>query len=121
LFVANTILSSLRIVNRQSGDSTLTLKQHSVGALNAFEGSTDRIRLAAKHFELRAFAEIVGRFAGTAVMVQDQAAVIKGPRVTAAAFDGGVQRIEGLGQVPGKICMNAAAIEIFEHRILPER
>jgi hypothetical protein len=121
LFVANAILCGLRIVDGQPGDSALALKQYSVGALNALEGSTDRIRLAAEHFELRAFAEIIGRFGGAAVMVQDQATVVKGSGVAAAARDRGVQRVERFREVPGKIGMNATTIQLFEHRILPER
>jgi hypothetical protein len=75
----------------QAGSTAVIFQQDSISALNSFERPANRIRLAAEHFEFRALAEIVSRFGGSAVVVQHQAAVIKGPGVATATLDRRIQ------------------------------
>jgi hypothetical protein len=107
-------------MNRQASDSAMVFEQHPVRALNSLQRPANGIWLAAEHFKLGAFAKVISGFGRPAETVQNQAAVIKSPRIAASAPNGLIQRVERFRHIAGEIGVNAPAIELFEHCILPE-
>lgn len=91
---------------------------HSLGALDSLQRAANRIRLSTEHFQFGTHLKVVSRFGWPAKAIQDQPAIVKGPRIAAATFDGRAKRIERLGLIAGEERMDAAAVQVFKHGVL---
>jgi len=94
------------------------LKIDPFATLDSFQRTADWIGLTTEHFELCALLKIIGGLGRTAKAVQDEAAIVKGPRIPTAAFNSRIERVERFRLVPGKERVDAAAIQLFEHGVL---
>lgn len=83
---------------------------HPFRTLNSLQRTAHRIRLAAEHLQFGTHLKVVGRFGRPAKAIQDQPAIIKSPRIAAAAFDRRGERIERLGLIAGEERMDTATV-----------
>jgi hypothetical protein len=106
-------------VHRQACHPPLGLDRHPIAALNPFQRTANRERLAGGRLKRRAGREIGLGFIGPAEAGIAQAAEIIGPRIAAAGVDRRRQLFVGFPVIAGEIGMDAASIHFVKQRVLP--
>jgi hypothetical protein len=102
-----------------AGGVAMGFEHHPLRTLDTLEGTGHWKWLTAQNLQLGPLAEIGSRFIGAAEPRIDQAAVVKGPRIAAAAVDGGRQKVVGLAIIAGEKGVHAPPVKVLQDRVRP--
>jgi hypothetical protein len=115
LLIAGAILRELQGLDSHLRRIAVGFEHHSLRALNALQGATHRIGLAAQQLELSRSSKVVSCLIRTPQAVERQTAEIVGPRIAAAVANCGAERVVGFQDPLRKESMDTAAVQVFQH------